>query len=377
MLFRSSISAPADRSLSEKKTAFLFAFCLFTAILFSAPKIWEDWFWDAGGLIFGIGISASVWAFALITEDVSRHPDKRKKVILPTLILVIACGCNQITTIAIDILITEAVLYVILSRQNKSIKRRLLYYFFITAAASVICLLAPGNFHRLDHSPYNYPVLSEAGVSPGRLFIRLYQQIAVNIIMMKNYWFFLILISFFLGCLVNLVNKRKTVLFAAGMLPAGFFSLLLNCVIDYMPSRIYAAAFIWIALAAALLSIAAGSCIYDLLKNSVLPARIRSAYVFLLVLASFCPFFSLFHENHRLLRDIRSAWFYRDEQIRSIPADPDETRSICGVPIIESNWTDIRLAEAFIANYYGLGGVEDMGVCPPFVSSSDDPARWR
>ncbi len=373
LFFRTSA---ADTSFSEKKSAFFIAFCLFSAIVFTSPKIWEDWFWDAGGLIFGIGVSLSVLSFALILEDIVYYRDQQK-VLFPSLLLFTACGCNQITTLAIDILITEALIYVLLSHQNRKIKRRVFYYFVITVAASAVCMLAPGNFYRFENGSFDAAGLSERGFLTGRLPVRLYQQISVNIIMMKDYWILLLMICFFLGSIMKLRNREKFILPAIGMLIAGFFSLLLNCAIDYMPARIYAAGFIWIALSTGLFSILAGSLFHDFAGESVLPARIRSAYVFLAVLVSFCPVFVLFHENHQLLQNIRSAWFYRDQQIRSVPADHDETRGICGVPVIETSRTDIKLAEAFIANYYGLGWVEDSGVCPPFEPFSDDPSQWR
>ena len=377
ILFLIKTSASAGQSVSEKKTAFLFAFCLFTAFIFTAPKFWEDWCWDAAGLIFGIGVSLSVWSLALVMEDVLYHTDRMNNVILPSLILILACGCNQITTIAIDILITEALLYVFISRRNTLIRRRVFYYFAVAAAASVICLLAPGNFYRLEKSPFDYPSLSEAASTMKQMIIRIYQQISVNVLMMKSYWIILIVTCLLFGSMMTLRNKKRIILLSLGMIPAGFFSLSLNYLIDYMPSRVYAAAFIWFAFTAALLSITAGSLFHDLLRDSVLPVRIRSAYVFLAVLASFCPIFLLYHDNHQLLLDIRSAWFYRDEQIRSLPAGKDQTRRICGVPVVETNGTDIKLAEAFIANYYGLGWVEDTGVCPPFTPVSDDPTLWR
>ena len=370
-------SADLERSVSEKKTALLFAFCLFTAVLFTSPKIWEDWFWDAGGLIFGIGITLSVWAFTLILEDIFLARPRRRKLIAATLILFIGCGCNQITTLAMDILISEVLLYVFITRRDGSIRRRILYYFAITAAASAICILAPGNFYRFDAGPFESTRSAETGELLKNLIPRLYQQIAVNIRMMKTYWILLIVICFFLGTIVSLRHKKELILLAAAMLPAGFFSLSINYVLDYMPSRIYAAAFIWFVFSAALLSATAGSMFHDLLRGSVLPVRILPAYVFLAVIVSALPVLILFRENHRLLLDIRSAWFYRDEQIHSVPASKDETREICGVPVIETNGTDIRLAEAFIANYYGLGRVEDVGVCPPFKPVSDDPALWR
>ena len=377
VMFLFKTSASADRSVSEKKLSFFTAFALFSAVIFTSPKIWENWFWDAAGLIYGIGISLSVWTLALVMADILYNTDQRKKVILPTLILIFACGCSQITTIAIDILITEFLLYAFLSRRNTINRRRVLYYFLITLAASAICLLAPGNFYRLEKAPFEFMGFSEAWHSLSQLVIRLWQQIWVNIIMMKKYWLLLIIISFFFGLLISLRNRRKIILLAIGMLPAGFFSLSLNCMLDYMPARIYAAAFIWIAIPAALLSITAGSSLRDLLKDPVLPAGIQSAWVFLAVLALSCPFIFLFCENYHLLQDIRSAWFYRDEQIRSEPLSPDQTIRICGVPVIETNGTDIRLAEKFIANYYGVYWVEDSGVCPPFTPVSDDPALYR
>ena len=354
-----------------------FAFGLFSMMIFSSPKIWEDWFWNAAGLIFGIGVSSSVWALMLTVENISGGSHQRKDLILPSLSLLTACGCNQISTLMLDILITEMLIYVLLSRQNSAIKRRVFYYFCVTASASAVCFLAPGNFYRFENRSFESPEISTTWPSLSRNLIRLYQQIAVNIFMMKDYWIFLIIICFLFGTMVTLRNKRRLMLLSIGMLSAGFFSLLPNCVIDYMPSRIYMAAFLWIALAAARLSALSGSLFHDILRDTVLPVRIQSAYAFLVILVSFCPFALLYHENHQLLENIRKAWFYWDEQIRSIPADNEQTRLICGVPVIESNMTDIKFAEAFIANYYGLGGVEDSGVCPPFQPFSEDPAAWR
>ena len=313
----------------------------------------------------------------MIIEDLLFFRDQRKKVIIPSLILVIACGCNQITTLAIDILITEALLYVFMTRRNKGIKQRVFYYFFITVAASMVCMLAPGNFYRLENGSFDSERLSETGRLLLQLPVKLFQQISANILMMKNYWLLLIIIGFLFSAMINIRSKKNILFLSAGMIQAGFFSLSLNVLLDYMPARIYAAAFVWIAFSAVLLSIAAGSLFYDFLSKSLLPVRVRSAYVFLAILVSSCSVFLLYHENHQLLLDIRSAWFYRDEQIRSVPVNQNPNREICGVPVIETNWTDIRLAEAFIANYYGLSGVEDSGVCPPFKPYSDDPAQWQ
>ncbi len=367
----------ADQTVDIKKSAFLFAFCLFSAFIFTSPKIWEDWFWDAGGLIFGIGVSLSVMSLALITEDLISGPNQRIKKILTALVLFNACCCNQITTLAIDIFITEVLLFVLCRRGNKRIRLRVLYYFIAALAGSSVCMLAPGNFYRLEtNSYYSKPLLSDITGSFGRSIVRLYQQISVNIIMMKKYWLFLVVICLIFGMITKLRNRKKLLFLSAGMIPAGFFSLLINIFIDYMPSRIYISAFIWLAISAALISMIIGSLFRDRL-SAVFPGRIRSAYIFLGVLASFFSIFFLYQENHQLLQDIRSAWFYRDAQIRSIPAEKDETREICGVPIIESDWTDIRLAEAFIANYYRLGWVDDIGVCPPFIPVAEDPAKWR
>ena len=375
ILFKTSVFS--DQFISEKKQAFFLAFCLFSAILFTSPKIWEDWFWDAGGLIFGIGISLSVLSFSLITEHILCNETGYKKMILPVLILFIACGCNQITTLAADILITEVLLYVLVFQRNMMSKRRVLHYFLVAAAASVICMLAPGNFYRLENGSFTNKNLSEMRELLGQWIPKLSQQISVNIVMMKSYWVFLILVCFFFGLIIRLRNRKRLLLMSAGMFTAGTLSLSLNVLLDYMPARIYAAAFIWIALSFALCFIVTGSLFHDIVKKTVLPARIRSSYIFLAVFISFCPVFFLYYENHDLLCDIRSAWFYRDEQIRSIPGSSDETRGICGVPVIETSWTDIRFAEAFIANYYGLNRIEDAGACPPFSPFSEDPARWR
>lgn len=158
-------------------------------------------------------------------------------------------------------------------------------------SVSFINCVAPGNFYRLE----NNPLINSRGISeiPDTLlqtFIKLYRQIRANIIMMKNYWFFLIIVCLFLGSMIILRNKRKIILSAAGFFSAGFLSLFLNCVIDYMPARIYAAAFIWFSISCSLFSIIVGSLLHSFVREIIISQKKQSSYVLLLVFSSFCFF---------------------------------------------------------------------------------------
>lgn len=365
LLILALLRQSADPSNKRRRYLFVTSAALMMTSLtyFVSPKIWEVYFWSAGGLIYGLGIAAQLFVFGLILLTSNKSLKNWQKAVL-YLCAVVAGGFSELNSISIIIMAAVALFCLRHSKRHTRIALILLILF------ASLSLLMPGNFHRAQSSVIDDNRLDLID----RLFEGLFPALGNAFSLMveytlSKYEFFLIagIVFFVAGSAVQIqpLPAKPLALIIATLIVASWMSLMVNVLAEYIPTRVFSIPLTWLLIAVSLPAFQLG-------------LKIPAAKNFKIQLAVFCVvsvaaawmWGIFYHDNNQKIDKISVQWAERDRALSALTSEQRKgTVTTCGIEVMGSPTLDITADPLFEANivaasYYQLEQVIAFEACP-------------
>ena len=333
--------------------------CLALGAVFVSPKPWEVWFWGGGTFIYGVGITLAVLTMALYLEALGGKP----RWALTFIAVTCACGCSELTTASVCIIGAGLILIDRLwgSRHwNRPLIIFTLWSWLCTAFA--LFFSGSGDFA-------GQLVTENASSGAGRVMDSLRtaaETLAAHLYGQIEPILFFAILFFILGMSFRFVKGyiKPAAALALLLVLTAFPVLAINTYMGYTPARVVTIPLFWILIAIC------GVCF---LLGGTLRRRVKLTAVRLtplLTVLLLCLLSGAFYkDNMPELRNIRSAWKYRDQQLSAI-ADKSRPVESCTIPIMGSRSYDLTEDPNFEINivtavYYGFPGITASRPCLP------------
>lgn len=286
-----------------------------------------------------------------------------QKVIL-YLCAIVAGGFSELNNISIIIMAVSAILFLRHSQPYTRIA------FLLLVLSASISLMMPGNYQRAQS-----PVIGDSRLDLiARLFEGLFPALGTAFSLLieyalSKYEFFLIagVIFFVAGSVVPIkpFSARTLALIIATLIIASWMSLMVNVLVEYIPTRVLSIPLTWLIIAVSLLAFQLG-------------LSVRSAVNFKIQLTVFCLvsvaavwMWGIFYcENIQTIDQISAQWAERDQVLSALTSDQRKGMvTTCGIEVLGSPTPDITSDPLFEANivaasYYQLEQVIAFEMCP-------------
>ncbi len=365
LLILAQLRQSADSSNKRRRYLFVTSAALMMTSLtyFVSPKIWEVYFWSAGGLIYGLGIAVQLFVFGLILLTSNKSLKNWQKAVL-YLCAVVAGGFSELNSISNIIMAAVALFCLRHSKPHTRIALILLILF------AIMSLLMPGNFHKAQS-----PVIDDSRLDLiGTLFEGLFPALgnAFRLLIeyvLSKYEFFLIagFVFFAAGSVAQIqpLSAKPLALIIATLIVASWMSLMVNVLIKYIPTRVLSIPLTWLLIAVSLLAFQLG------LRNPAAKNFKIQLTVFCLVSVAAAWMWGIFYRNnYQKIDQISAQWAERDRALSALTSEQRKgTVTTCGIEVMGSPTPDITADPLFEANivaasYYQLEQVIAFEACP-------------
>ncbi|NMA12721.1 MAG: hypothetical protein GX933_06025 [Chloroflexi bacterium] len=331
---------------------------------FISPKIWEVFFWSSGALVYGLGIACQLFVFGLFLLTRNMVLKNWQKAVI-YLCAIVAGGFSELNNISIIIMAVSAILFL---RCSQSHTRIALLSVVLSASIS---LMMPGNYH-IAQSPINGEEIRLdvlATLSKG-LFPALGSAFSLLIeYALSKYEFFLIamFIFFVAGSVVAIepFSARTLTLIIATLIVASWMSLMVNVLVEYIPTRVLSIPLAWLVIAVSLFAFQLGLSI-----RSTVNFKIQLTVFCLVSVAAVWMWGIFYRENIQTIDRISAQWAERDQALSALTSDQRKGMvTTCGIEVLGSPTPDITSDPLFEANivaasYYQLEQVIAFEMCP-------------
>lgn len=365
LLILTLVHQSADPSNKRRRYLFVTSAALMMTSLtyFVSPKIWEVYFWSSGALVYGLGIAFQLFVFGLVLS--SRESTlKFWQISILCLCAVVAGGFSELNSISIIIMAAVALFFL---RHSKPHTRIALILLILFAAMS---LAMPGNFHKAQSTVTGDSRLDLIDTLFERLFPALGNAFRLLIeYVLSKYEFFLLagFIFFVAGSVVQIqpLSVKPFALIIATLIVAGWMSLMVNVLVEYIPTRVLSIPLTWLLIAVGLTAFQLGLKI-PAAKNF----KIQLTVFCLVSVAAAWMWGIFYHGNKQKIDQISVQWAERDRALSALTSDQRKgVVTTCGIEVIGSPTLDITADPLFEANivaasYYQLEQVVAFETCP-------------
>ena len=339
----------------DRLRSLLLGVCGMVGSVLLASNIFEVWFWGAGTMIYGVAISLTVLAFALVLRLVRRTDSPKSALILPALCCFLACGGSELCSASLLAFLFYTIIWLRVTRKKWDGRVIFLFVEVCVILAAVLLLsgsvnLAGGHVNADEDASLlsNIGERLPAAVSWALLSVREFALIR------WKYWL-VYLAAFFLlgiGSGFGAKERKKFVIAAALLVVTANAVTLINGIVNYMPPRIVTVGLCWLLGAGALLAFALGS----LLPKSASRSLWTIAAVMVCLTAG-----QLYHNEIDTARSVRSDWDRRDAELAPLKGSGEDVIS-CGLPCPGSSGVDIFADPTSeynqaAAKYYGFSSI--------------------
>lgn len=333
-----------------------FSVCVICGIVLSSCNVWDLWFWGAGTMIYGIGVSLCILATALFLKASTRWENA-----LTALCILLSCGCSELTTASICAFLAMITILPPLLFGKPWSKKRII----LTVEAWVITgivLLTSGDL--------SYKT-GASGVDLSSFFTLIPDvfRTLCQYTYSKIEWITAFFILFFLWGIedkTKIADGISILLCIIVLLITAFGTLMIGKITNYTPTRVIAVSVGWITIGVFLTAYSIGQRIQNFRNVSFCFPQMRWAS---LLICFFC-LFRFYHSNIGQVIRLRMAWEDRNTFLSDFHGSMN-TVETCAVPVIgggqrEPTEDPDHESNLVIAYYYGLDQVTADHLCFPF-----------
>ncbi len=347
----------------DRLRSLLLGICGMAGSVLLASNIFEVWFWGSGTMVYGVAISLTVLAFALVLRLVRRTDSPKSALIPAALCCFLACGGSELCSASLFAFLFYTIIWLRVSR--KKWDGRVIFLFVEVCLILAAVLLLSGSVNLAGgHVNAN---ANEGASGLQTIMERLPRAVSWALgsvwefaLIRWKYWL-VYLTAFFLlgiGSGFSAKERKRFVIAAALLVVTANAATLINAIVNYMPPRILTVSMCWLLGAGALLAFALGS----LLPKPASRSLWTIAAVMICLTAG-----QLYHNEIDTARTVRADWDRRDAELAPLKDSGEDVIS-CGLPCPGSSGMDIfpdptSEYNQAAAKYYGFASISAPEKC--------------
>ena len=345
----------------DRLRSLLLGVCGMVGSVLLASNIFEVWFWGAGTMIYGVAISLTVLAFALVLRLVRRTDSPKSALILPAVCCFLACGGSELCSASLLAFLFYTIIWLRVTRKKWDGRVIFLFVEVCVILAAVLLLsgsvnLAGGHVSADEDASFLSNIGDRLPAAVSWALLSVWEFALIR----WKYWLVYLAAFFLLGIGSGFgAKERKQFVIAAALLIVTANAVpFINGIVNYMPPRILTVSICWLLGAGALLAFALGS----LLPKPAFRSLWTIAAVMVCLTAG-----QLYHNEIATARSVRADWARRDAELAPLAGSGADVIS-CGLPCPGSSGVDIfpdptNDFNQAAAKYYGFATISAPEKC--------------